>query len=301
MDLTIVIVNWNTSDLLIQCLDSIYRAESRLTFEIIVVDNGSTDGSVGAVSGHFPVVRIIVNDHNLGFAKANNQGLIAGTGRYFLLLNSDTIVSPKALDELVRYADEHLDVGVVGPKLLNLDGSLQESWAKFPTFWSEVTGQPTRSRIPTGNRPISYLVDWVSGASMLVRSEVLDSVGMLDEDYFFYSEEVDWCFRIKAQGWSVHYLPASEIFHLGGGSASINSLKQLALLYQNKIQFFKKNYGPFRALLLRYGLVFANFYGIIRRLLFLYWTDRKTVQNRIRIQSRLIWCLIRDRYPAINN
>jgi GT2 family glycosyltransferase len=301
MDLSIIIVNWNTSALLIQCLDSIYQAAPRLTFEIIVVDNGSTDDSVKIIKTYFPSVHIIGNSRNVGFARANNQGLAIAKGRYSLLLNSDTLVLPNALDKLVHYADEHLEAGMVGPKMLNIDGSLQESWAKFPAFWSEITGRTIRNRRPIGDPPHAYDVDWVSGAGMLVRSKMVDSVGMLDEDYFFYSEEVDWCFRIKAKGWKVHYLPASEIFHIGGGSASMNSLRQLSLLYQNKIRFFNKNYGSFKALLLRYGLVFANFYGIIRRLPFPYWVEGNATRHRIIIQSQLIWCLIRNQYPAANN
>lgn len=301
MDLSIVVVNWNTSELLIQCLDSIYRARPHLTFETILVDNGSTDDSVNTVAEHFPDVRIIVNDRNLGFARANNQGLSVARGRYFLLLNSDTIIMPNALDELVHYADEHLDVGVVGPKLLNMDGTLQESWAEFPSFYSELTGKLIRHRRPVQESSHSYDVDWVSGACMLVRSETIDSAGMLSEDYFFYSEEVDWCFRIKANGWLIRYLPTSEIFHLGGGSASMNSLRQLSLLYQNKIIFFKKNYGSFKAYLLRYGLAFANVYGIIRRLPLLFGTQGNLAWHRIVIQSQLIWCLIRDQYPAVDN
>lgn len=300
IDLSIIIVNWNTCELLIQCLDSIYRAESRLTFEIIVLDNASTDDSVSAVTSRFPKVHIIVNDRNQGFAKANNQGLCAGKGRYFLLLNSDTLVLPKALDLLVDYADEHLDAGMVGPKLLNKDGTLQESWAKFPTFWSELTGRPVRYRRPLGNPPFAYDVDSILGACMLVRSEVVDTVGMLDEGYFMYSEEVDWCFRIRSNGWKVHYQPMAEVFHIGGASASMNSLRQLSLLYQNKIRFFNKNYGYLKAVLLRYGLALANCFGIARRILFPYGSDGNAVQHRITVQSQLIWCLIRDKYPVIN-
>lgn len=300
MDLSIIIVNWNTSELLLQCLASIYHAESHLTFEIIVVDNGSTDDSISAIRARFPEVRIIANDRNLGFAKANNQGLCAGTGRYFLLLNSDTLVLPKALDLLVDYADGHLEAGMVGPKLLNLDRSLQESWGKFPTFWSELTGRPIRERRPLGDPPIAYDVDWILGASMLVRSDVVDSAGLLDEEYFMYSEEVDWCFRIRAKGWNIHYHPLPEIFHIGGASASMNTLKQLSLLYQNKIRFFNKNYGYSRAVLLRYGFVLANCFGVARRILFPYWADSKAVRHRIAVQSQLIWCLLRDKYPGLN-
>jgi GT2 family glycosyltransferase len=300
MDLSIVIVNWNTSELLIQCLDSIYQAAPRLTFEIIVVDNGSTDESVNAICNQFPDVRIISNDLNLGFAKANNQGLAAGRGRYFLLLNSDTIVLPNALNRLVDVADINPGVGIIGPKLLNMDGTLQKSWASFPTFWSELIGKNFRRRRSVANSQFAYEVDWIMGACMLVRSEIITDVGMLDEDYFMYSEETDWCYRIKRKGWKVWYLSNAEIYHLGGGSANRSNLTQLVLLYRSKILFFRKHYGNYQATLLRYGLALANFLGLIRRAIFRIGKDRNAVRQRLAAQSQLILCLLRDRYPEIN-
>jgi GT2 family glycosyltransferase len=300
IDLSIVIVNWNTSDLLIRCLDSIYCSDAGLTFEVIVVDNASTDDSVKVVNKRFPQVRVIVNDQNLGFAKANNQGIKIGKGRYFLLLNSDTFLKQKSLDMLVHYAEEHLEAGVIGPKLLNIDDTLQESWAEFPTFWSEIIGKPIRKRHPFGDPPFAYEVDSILGACMLVRSEIIHTIGMLDEEYFMYSEEIDWCYRIKMNGWRIHYYPAAEIYHIGGASASMNNLRQLSLLYQNKIRFFSKNYGYFQAFLLRYGLALANFIGIIRRLSSQYRKDKKSVLHRVSIQLHLIWCLLRNKYPIIN-
>ncbi len=138
MDISIIIVNWNTSKLLMQCLESIYRAEPRPTFEIIVVDNGSSDDSISVCAAHFPDIQVISNEQNLGFAKANNQALMVAKGRYLLLLNSDTIVLPGAMDEMVRIADNHAEVGAIGPRLLNMDGTLQYSWSSFPTLWSEI-------------------------------------------------------------------------------------------------------------------------------------------------------------------
>jgi hypothetical protein len=300
MDLSIVIVNWNTSALLIQCLDSIYQAVPRLTFEIIVVDNGSTDDSVSAICNKFPDVRIISNDLNLGFAKANNQGLAAGRGRYFLLLNSDTLVLPDALNRLVAVADHNPGVGIIGPKLLNMDGTLQKSWATFPTFWSELIGKNFRRRHSVANSQFAYEVDWIMGACMLVRSEIVTDVGMLDEDYFMYSEETDWCYRTKRKGWKVWYLSNSEIYHLGGGSANRSNLTQLVLLYRSKIFFFRKHYGNYQATLLRYGLALVNFLGLSRRAIFRIGRDRNAVRQRLAAQSQLILCLLRDRYPEIN-
>jgi len=301
MDLSIIIVNWNTSELLLQCLDSIYRAKPQIMFEIIVIDNGSTDNSVGAISTRFPEVRIISNDHNMGFAGANNQGLSAGSARYYLLLNSDTLVLPGALDVLINIADNHPEMGIVGPKLLNMDGSLQESYASFPTFWSELIGKNFRRRRPLADSTYIYDVDWIMGACMLVRSEVVADVGMLDDDYFMYSEEVDWCFRIKRQGWKVGYCLKSEVYHLGGGSASRASLSQLILLYRSKILFFRKHYGNHQATLMRYGFALANTVGMVRRVFSMGKKDGINLRQRIAVQSTLVLCLLRNQYPEMNS
>jgi N-acetylglucosaminyl-diphospho-decaprenol L-rhamnosyltransferase len=300
MDLSIIIVSWNTSALLLQCLDSIYQTGSRLAFEVIVVDNGSTDDSVSLVEKHYPAVTLIQNPQNLGFARANNQGLQIGRGRYFLLLNSDTIVPPGALEALIGTADAEPTVGVVGPKLLNMDGTLQRSWASFPSFWSEVVGKNFPFRTPVPNRPNTFDVDWIMGACMLVRRETLNDVGNMDEDYFFYSEETDWCFRIKKKNWKIWYITYAEIFHLGGGSTQRGSVIQLVRLYQGKLLYFKKNHGRFASTILRLGLALANAFGVTRRLLFTNWLAREAAFERIRNQSKLVWYLIMNQYPNTN-
>jgi N-acetylglucosaminyl-diphospho-decaprenol L-rhamnosyltransferase len=299
MDLTIIIVSWNTSGLLSQCLNSVYETGSRFAFEVIVVDNGSTDDSVAMVGERFPAVKLIRNDRNLGFAAANNQGLEIGSGRYFMLLNSDTIVLPNALDTLIELANQNPHVGVVGPMLLNMDGSLQKSWASFPSFLSEVVGQNFRHRTPVPAIPNTFEVDWIMGACMLVRSEVLQTVGVLDDDYFFYSEETDWCFRIKKQNWKIWYTTNTAIHHLGGGSTRRGSVIHLVRLYQAKLLFFRKNYGNFSSTLLRFGLALSNTFGVVRRLIFMNWRDREAELERIANQSKLVWYLLRNQYPEV--
>lgn len=297
MDLSIIIVNWNTSGLLLQCLNSIYQAGSCFTFEVIVVDNGSSDDSVSMVMKHFPGVILIRNDQNLGFARANNQALLRGKGRYFVLLNSDTIVLPGAIDILVEAADRNPELGVVGPKLLNMNGTVQKSWASFPTLLSELLGRNFGFRQPVANFPSAYEVDWIMGACMLVRAKTIEEVGRLDEDYFFYSEETDWCFRIKKKNWKIWYLTSAEIYHLGGGSTNRGSLAQLVRLYQGKLLYFEKYHGSFMTTLLRFGLAIGNTLGVIRRVIFLNWRDRESAFQRIANQSKLVWCLLRNRYP----
>lgn len=297
LDVSIIIVNWNTALLLIQCLGSIYKTGSRYSFEVIVVDNGSQDDSVSLVARDFPSVILIQNDENLGFARANNQGLSVGKGRYFMLLNSDTIVLPGAVDTLIQVADSNLGLGVVGPKLLNRNGTEQKSWSSFPSFVSELMGKNFRVRTPVHGTLHAYEVDWIMGACMLVRAETIVDVGMLDNEYFFYSEELDWCFRIKKKNWGIWYITNAEIYHLGGGSTNQGSLVQLARLYQGKLIYFSKYHGPFETVLLRYGLAIGNALGVVRRLLFFNWRNREAAWQRIVNQSKLVWCLLWNQYP----
>jgi GT2 family glycosyltransferase len=297
LDVSIIIVNWNTAGLLIQCLDSINKTPPLHSFEIIVVDNASQDESVLLVSQRFPDVTLIVNDDNQGFARANNQGMSAVHGRYLLLLNSDTIVLPGALDRLIQVADSNPQLGVVGPKLLNLDGTLQESWASFPSIFSELTGKNIRNRTPIPDTPNAYEVDWIGGACMLVRCRTVEEVGKLDDGFFFYSEELDWCYRIRKKNWKIWYVTDAEIYHLGGGSASRASFIQLLRLYQSKLRYFSKHHGNLKRNMLRYGLAFGNALGVLRRLVLFNWRDRGVAWQRIVNQTKLVWCLLWDQYP----
>ncbi len=297
MDLSIIIVNKDTSGLLTQCLNSIYSAGSRFSFEVIVVDNGSSDDSVSLVESNFPDVLLIKNEQNLGFAQANNQGLTIAKGRYFMLLNSDTIMCSGTVDALIETADAHPDVGVIGPTLLNADHTIQKSWASFPSFLSEVLGKNFRVRRPVTTLSQVYEVDWIMGACMLVRSEAVQDAGMMDPDYFFYSEEVDWCYRIKRKNRKIWLLTSAQIYHLGGGSTSRGSIAQLVYLYRGKLRFFKKFYGDIPTTFLRFGLALVNAFGVCRRILFLNWFNREASFQRISNQSKLVWYLLSNRYP----
>jgi hypothetical protein len=254
MDLSILIVNWNARDLLLDCLRSVYRTLRGVTFEVLVVDNGSRDGSVAAVRRAYPPVRLIENEQNVGFARANNQAMRASRGRYVLLLNSDTVVRPGALSGLVRFADRHPEVGIAGSRLVNPNGSLQPSWARFPSFWSEALDRNVRHRVPMAREPWAYEVDWVGGACLLARREAIEQVGLLDEGFFMYSEEADWCYRMVQHGWKVAYLETAEVIHLGGGSSRMRSDAMAVELYRSKLRFFRKHYGRIPAAALRVAL-----------------------------------------------
>jgi GT2 family glycosyltransferase len=260
LDLSVIVVSWNTKDLLRQCLQSVYDTAGDLAFEVLVVDNGSTDGSPGMVKRHFPRVRLLENGCNAGFAGANNQGMALGRGRYLLLLNSDAALADGGVQKVVRFMDERPDVGVSGVKLLNLDGTFQASYADFPTLTSEflvATGLGSRwvSLYYPSPRPQpgegAREVDWIAGAFMLLRREVFEQVGGMDEAYWMYSEETDWCYRIRQAGWKIYYLPEVAVVHVGGASTRQRRLGMMAQLNRSKVRFFAKNYGPVHAAQLR--------------------------------------------------
>lgn len=262
LDISIILVNWNTRDLLLDCLASLPAALGSLQAEIWVVDNHSVDDSVAAVRASYPHVKLIENEENTGFAVANNQAISRCQGRHILLLNSDTVALPGSLAALVQFLDQHPDVGMVGARLLNGDGSLQPSWAAFPTIWSELRGKNVRTQQPYRTRDGSeaYAVDWVGGACLLIRREAVAQVGGLDEHFFMYSEEADWCFRVKQEGWAICYYPAAQVIHFGGQSSKKASMRMKCQLYQSKLLFFAKHYGPYRTRLLGF-LLQAGFLG----------------------------------------
>lgn len=255
-DLTIVIVNWNTRQLLLDCLAAVPGATAGIIAETWVVDNGSSDGSVEAVRAQFPTVHIIANQDNRGFATANNQAIRVSSGRHVLLLNSDTIARPESLSRLVRFLDAHPEVGIAGSRLLNADGSLQPSWAMFPSIPTELVGKKVRirRRYPTVDGSLAYSTDWIDGAVLMIRRSILDQVGLMDESYFMYTEEVDWCYRTRRAGWKVCYLPDSEVVHFGGQSSKKAATRMKAELYLSKLRFFGKHYGPMPTVTLGLGL-----------------------------------------------
>jgi len=236
---------------------------SNFQIETIVVDNASSDGSVAMVEGEFPQARLIANSENVGFAVGNNQGIAASQGRYILLLNPDTEIVGDALTTMVEYMDDHLQVGALGPQLLNPDGSIQSSRRHFPTLataFLESTvlqqwfprNRATRRYYIT-DRPDDEVqkVDWITGACLLVRRETVEQVGLLDEGFFMYSEELDWCRRMKAQGWKVIYLPTARVVHHGAQSSEQVKSFQHIQFQRSKIRYFRKHHGPQQAEVLR--------------------------------------------------
>jgi GT2 family glycosyltransferase len=254
-DLSIVIVNWNTRDLLHACLASLPEAARSITCEIIVVDNASTDGSAGMVRTTFPHVRLIALAENVGFARANNLGFAQAQGRYFLLLNPDTWLPSGALDDMVALMDQMPDIGILGPRLLNADGSLQPSCSHFPTLLNIALESWGISRLAPQNRRLARFkmtywahddardVDQPSGACLLVRREAWQSAGPLDERFFMYFEEVDLCWRVRRAGWRIRFTPTPQITHYGGQSSLQNLDARITQRYASLLIFFRKHYG----------------------------------------------------------
>ncbi|HNB50386.1 MAG TPA: glycosyltransferase family 2 protein [Anaerolineales bacterium] len=265
--LSIVIVSWNTRELLQKCLASIYAYPPDETFEIWVVDNASTDGSGEMVKQQFPEVNLIANQNNPGFAGANNQGIRQSQAEYVLLLNPDTEVLPGALKTLMAFMKTSPKVGACGSRVLNPDRTLQTSCYPLPTlsreFWRLFHldaiwpyGVYDMTRWPiTANRKVEVLL----GACILVRTAVLDEIGLMSEDYFMYTEEVDLCYRIAKNHWQIYWVPSAEIIHYGGQSTRQVSRQMFIHLYKSKVLFFKKHYGTISAFL--YKLIILSAAG----------------------------------------
>jgi len=302
-DLSIVIVSWNVCDLLQRCLRSIYtreagsageaaggaegstaarsRTPAGLALQVIVVDNASSDGSAKMVQEQFPNVRLVVNRSNRGFPAANNQGIAVADGRYVLLLNPDTEIKAHALTRLVDFGDQHPDVGIIGPQLLNPDGSVQSSRRRYPTlataFLESTWLQPAITdlqshRVAAGlTAPLHHVlqryyvsdqpddviqdVDWITGAAMFARGEVIDEVGLMDEGFFMYSEELDWCRRFREAGWRVVYLPTAQVVHHVGKSSEQVVAARHIHFQTSKVRYFRKYHGALAAEILRWYLL----------------------------------------------
>ena len=231
---------------------------------MFVVDNASSDGSADMVATEYPQVRLIINPHNTGFAAANNLAIRQCSGSYVLLLNPDTELLPGAIISLLDIMLRHPNVGVSGARLLNRNGSLQQSCYLFPTLSREAWLLFHLDRVlpyavyetHKWSLSLNRRVDSVQGACMLVRSACLEQVGLLDEDYFMYTEEVDLNYRIAKAGWDIYWVPRARVIHLGGQSTKQIATEMFIRLYQSKVLFFRKHYGS-RAAIVYKGILAA--------------------------------------------
>jgi len=254
-DVSTLIVNWNTRDLLHRCLSSLYRPDLKVKMETIVVDNGSNDGSGEMVAKEFPGVTLIRNKENLGFARACNQAIRRARGNFLLLLNSDAEVCNGSLETMVSFMEENQSVAAAGCKLLNSDGSIQRSyWNSFPSLKDAVTENLYLYRLLIGRKPAPAAargapenraidVAHLLGACVMIRKEAFADVGLLDEDYFMYLEETDWFYRARAKGWRVCYVPSAEVIHHGQQSSNLDPARAVPHLSKSYCHFIRKHYG----------------------------------------------------------
>lgn len=274
-EVTVCILSWNAKGYLERCLDSLFRPEEpdvqealaraglagaqetaeAVSMEVLVVDNGSIDYSADMVETRFPEARLIRTHRNLGFAGGNNVGYRGSSSRYFLLLNSDTVVPRGAITRLVRFADRAPRAAFVGPKVLNPDGSLQYSCRRFPNVRAALLRNTPLARFARDSAAVrDYLmadwshdtpgeVDWLSGCCLLVRREAVEQIGLLDEDYFMYCEDMDWCYRARQAGWSTVYFPGAQIVHEVGKSSDKLPRRMICFHHLSMYKFYRKHYG----------------------------------------------------------
>lgn len=266
---SVIVVNWNTRALLGACLASVRATMTTLPYEIIVVDNASSDDSVTWLRQHEPTVQLIANQENVGFARANNQALTTCRGEFALLLNSDAQLVSDCATRLVETMRQEPRAAAVAPMLLNPDGSYQSG----PNDALSVLNQSLlafglarffRSGYYPGHdqRAPRGAYAWVAGTCLLMRRTAWEEFGMLDKDFFMYTEEVDWCWRARRAGWQIWYEPHAQAIHLGGGSSRQVSGKMRAALYQSKLLFFKKHYPGWKTVTLRAMFLFSAFIKI---------------------------------------
>lgn len=302
VDISFIIVNWNTRDILIDCLNSIYKTVTDIGFEIYVVDNNSTDGGREATKKRFPDVKLIENKTNTGFAHANNQALRIMQGRFAVLLNTDAVLQEGAIKSLLNFMNNTPGAGIAGVQLLNKDGSRQNSIDNFPSPETEILNKsilrfffpdkyPGKSRIH--HSPIE--VDSVIGACMIVRKEAMDEVGLFDEDYFIFLEETDWCFRMHKKGWKVYHVPDARVFHFSGHSKKKMPWESQIEYYKSLYKFFRKNRDTVSCLTIRIlkpCKIFINLLlNILGNLITLF--QNKRLRNRlVKYYRLLIWHLL---------
>jgi GT2 family glycosyltransferase len=255
--ISIVIVSYNTREILLNYLRSVYSSTGDVELEVFVVDNASSDGTVDAIRGEFPQCTVIANEANVGFSRANNQAVRLCNGRYILLLNPDTAVEPDVLAKMVAFMDEQPDVGMVSCRLVTGDGSLDLACRRaFPSLWDGFCRASGLSQLFPDSKllaryNLTYLdedqtceVDAVNGAFMFARREDIEEVGLLDEDYFMYSEDLDWCFRFGKSGWKIVYHPAATTVHLKGQSGNPKSSAMIREMFRSTKLFYRKNCFP---------------------------------------------------------
>jgi GT2 family glycosyltransferase len=262
LDISIIVVSFNTKGLLLDCLASVFETVKGISFEVWVVDNNSTDGTVEATREKYPTIKIIKNTENLGFAAANNQAFRQMNGDYALLLNTDTVLTNGAVKELFDFMEANPEAGMACGQLLNLDGSSQNSIANFPTTLTLLSNETLLrillpKKFPSKRRKyVSPLkIDSCIGACLMARKKAMDDIGLFDERYFFFFEETDWAYRMKRGEWAIYLVPTAKIFHTQGKTVG-NTLNSRIMFYRSRYLFFKKWHR--HSYLLFYSVIFLR-------------------------------------------
>jgi len=275
-NISILIVNTNEGSVLLRCLEAIYRDRNSSHFHVFVGDNASTDGSINNVNAKYPDVKIIHNSRNIGFTGANNKLITESKSEFVLFLNPDAFVQGDAITQLSQYLIQNPSVGVVGPKLLNNDGSLQLVDMRYPcwqtpfidsislkrAFGKDPIPRKITQRFYNAKEPIE--VDWVMGSCLMTRRSILEDVGCFDERYFIYFEDVDLCYRIKKKGWKLFYFPFCEVIHLGGTGLALYNSRKIFEIHRSEMKFFQKYYPPIMTSFLIIGIIFKSIIRIFQ-------------------------------------
>lgn len=275
MDFSFIIVNWNAKRDILECLKSLVKESKGRNAEIIVVDNGSTDGSTKAIREFFPGVMLIENVKNLGFAMANNMGIRNSKGKYVCLVNSDVTVLEGSIGTMHDYMERHPKVGILGPQILNTDYTIQPSCKSFPTLWNSFCRTMAldsffpKTRFFEGEfmtywahdtlRPVDIIV----GCFWMARRTAIDEVGLLDERFFIYSEDKDWCKRFHEKGWEVIYIPDAKVIHYGGASSANEPIRFYLEMQKANLQYWEKHHDSISTVLFRLMLIVHNIFRLI--------------------------------------
>lgn len=302
--LNFIIVNWNTRQLLIDCIRSICTTVTDISYHIHVVDNGSVDDSVKAVHDQFPLVIVIENPENRGFAAAVNQALKNNIAKYAysVLLNTDTLLQKGAIQAMYSFMEQHKDAGITGAQLQKPDGTRQHSYDNYPTLATELLNKsllrwffPEKypSKKTQATQPVE--VESVIGACMMIRNRAIEDVGKLDEDYFFFLEETDWCYRMQKAGWKVYHIPDARVIHLGGQSKKRAPWQSQVEYCRSLYTFFRKNRSAFSYIMLRtfyLAKITLNFTANIAGNIFVFFQNEK-LRYRLLIYYKLfLWHLL---------
>ncbi len=299
-DVSVIIVTYNSAQVVNACVDSIINNNHDTEVEILIVDNGSTDDTCEIITRNYPDITLISGHGNLGFAAGNNIGLKAAKGRHFLVLNPDTEISSGALRTLTNYADIHPKVGMIAPHVINPDGTLQHSTFRFPDMAQAFFGffeklVPIDSTLNGRYRPEEYEkergVEHILGAAIFVQRALWEQIGGMDENYQLYFEETDWCYRAHKQKWGLQYLPTATIMHRGAHSTIANPERNSVLFAQSQSRFYRTNLGLFSYLILKLITMIGIEYWILRTMLAILRGKMTPAECIVRLDSyrKILW------------